>query len=494
MSLHVELSEEAAQRLQSIRRNNTISSMVIALLVVVLIGLVFGLVALKTIVKETPTFVTYQANAPEETQTQTRKVQPNLNRKPSSPSNSIAKVIVANTVNTVAVPVPDQDVTTPSLEFGDGDGFGSGWGDGDGSGFAGIPGTMSKRCSKQDRLQRLAENGGNPECEEAVVRALDWLQRTQNPDGSWCPRWQPAMTGLALLAYLGHCETPQSEKYGETVLKAITWLVDLGMRQEGKLNMSGNRVHMVYEHSIATYALAEAATFCKQIGSPVPNLNEVTAKAGQFIIDRQHDTTGGWDYSYTRNSPRGGDVSVSAWHIQALKACSHTGLAFKDLDRAMRKAERYIKDAAYPNGGFAYEVGKDRGGYRTLSGAGMLSLQMLGEGSSPQVSRSADYIRKNSKLDYNTARSDLYGHYYEVQAMMNSGGDDWKWYNDMFRDQLLRNQNPDGSWKELANGGKISGHVTAILNTPSVGPWYRTTLATLMLEVYYRFLPGTGAK
>ena len=60
----------------------------------------------------------------------------------------------------------------------------------------------------------------------AVVKALDWFQTTQQKNGSWGGGYTVAYTGLALLAYLGHCETPLSEKYGDTVTNAIIFLVD----------------------------------------------------------------------------------------------------------------------------------------------------------------------------------------------------------------------------------------------------------------------------
>ena len=54
-------------------------------------------------------------------------------------------------------------------------------------------------------------------------------------------------------------------------------------------------------------------------------------------------------------------------------------------------------------------------------------------------------------------------------------------YNKMFRDELLKAQKPDGSWDKGAGGnhGAINDHMG-------------TCLATLMLEVYYRFLPGSA--
>jgi hypothetical protein len=62
--------------------------------------------------------------------------------------------------------------------------------------------------------------------------------------------------------------------------------------------------------------------------------------------------------------------------------------------------------------------------------------------------------------------------------MMNRGGEEWKHYNGLMRDEVLKNQKPDGTW----HGG--AGH--------GAGAFYHTALCTLMLEVYYRFLPGTG--
>jgi hypothetical protein len=62
--------------------------------------------------------------------------------------------------------------------------------------------------------------------------------------------------------------------------------------------------------------------------------------------------------------------------------------------------------------------------------------------------------------------------------MMQAGGKYWKFYNDLYRDQILNNQNADGSWKAPKFGGHgLGGDVV-----------YRNALCILMLEVYYRFL------
>lgn len=495
MSLHAQLSPEAQARLNAQRRNSTITSIIISILVIVLVGLILAFILLPALVQETPTIVSYQGTSVTDENLEVKKVTNSVTRKPSAPSSAMSKVIAAATTSNTAVPVPEIDVPVLSAEFGNGDDFGDGWGSGGdgggGGGFGNIPAAMRKRCSAEDRMQRLTENGGTPQCEEAVMKGLRWLKSTQNPDGSWTGSNQTAMTGLAILAYLGHCETPLSEEFGESCLKGITWLVNHGMSQNGRLTTTGDHIQQVYEHAIATYALAESATFCKQLNITVPNLVEVTQKAGQYIIDHQHKRSGGWDYGFSVDSGRGGDLSVSAWMIQALKACSHTGIEFKRITPALRKSIDYVAERQGGDGGFGY-VGKgDHAveGYNTLTGAGVLSLQMAGKGSHAAARAGAKYIEEKSRFDYNTKFADLYGHYYEGQAMMNRGGDQWKKYNNLFRDQVLKNQAEDGSWKAPGGGQKLRAVAAdrLISNTH-----YRTCLCILMLEVYYRFLPGTG--
>jgi hypothetical protein len=403
-----------------------------------------------------------------------------------------------DSVAPISIPMPEVDATEPGFSSGIGDDFGEGDGLGTGIGsgpkWGPINGGISQRCSPEERMRRLLETGGTEECETAVVKALDWLKATQNPDGSWTGRRQAAMTGLALLAFLGHCETPLSEQYGETVLKAMVYLVNLG-GSHGKLTTDEGDRHWPYEHAIATYALAEATTICAGFNLSVPGLAEVTRRAGQFVIDNQNQS-GGWDYAYVAAGPRGGDLSITAWHIQALKACEHTGLEFVSLQRSANRAVAYVAGLQNSSGGFGYANAANPAGeldYFTLTGAGVLSLQMWDRGAQAAVRSGARYMDANTRFEYDTEFCDLYGHYYEAQAMMNRGGEQWRRYNALFRDQLLKNQNPDGSWKNPGGGGKVRAVGAEFAGGSAFSIHYRTCLATLMLEVYYRYLPGTGA-
>jgi hypothetical protein len=275
-------------------------------------------------------------------------------------------------------------------------------------------------------------------------------------------------------------------------MKGIVYLVNLGMKNNGRLSNNPTTQSWCYEHAIATYALGEATTFCKELKVDVPNLRQVTEKAGQFIIDNQNQN-GGWAYVYAK---KGGhtDVSVTGWQVQALKACSHTDINFKGMSSCITKALNYIDGCQDESGGFGYVSKKPAGegadGYHTLTGVGMLCNQMWGKAGKAGIRTAAEYILNNSKFDYNTRFCDLYGHYYESQAMMQRGGEDWKKYNDMFRDQLINNQEADGSWKVPGGTAKSIRAVGAPLMKSN--KHYRTTLCILMLEVYYRFLSTGG--
>jgi hypothetical protein len=101
------------------------------------------------------------------------------------------------------------------------------------------------------------------------------------------------------------------------------------------------------------------------------------------------------------------------------------------------------------------------------------------DGSSKNIKKGVDYIDKNTSFIWGTPSANLYYHYYNVQAMINYGGREWTKYNGIFRDALLKNQQIDGSWVQSDGHGPINTHMA-------------TCLAALMLEAYYRFLPGSA--
>ncbi|QTN31304.1 VWA domain-containing protein [Akkermansiaceae bacterium] len=160
MSIHAKLSPEAQARLASQRRNSTISSLVIAFLTIVILGLVLGFFLLPNLIKETPTIVTYKANETKADEPEPEKIKSAIQRKPSSPSSSMVKVIAATTTADISIPVPDVAVTTESVEFGDGEDFGGGWGDGMGSGKGGGASFFNQKVSAE-RIAYVIDYSGS---------------------------------------------------------------------------------------------------------------------------------------------------------------------------------------------------------------------------------------------------------------------------------------------------------------------------------------------
>jgi hypothetical protein len=83
--------------------------------------------------------------------------------------------------------------------------------------------------------------------------------------------------------------------------------------------------------------------------------------------------------------------------------------------------------------------------------------------------------------------SDLYYDYYATQVLHHMEGDMWVAWNTKMRDTLVKTQAKNGheagSWYDSVDGG---------YGPQVVGRLYCTSLATMILEVYYRHLPLYG--
>lgn len=151
MSIHA-IKPETVEKIRRQRRATFITSAIIGILSVVLVMLVLSMFLLLPVFMETPTIMTYESNASETEQLEVKKTPTNLQRKPSAPSASMAKVIAATTVSTVSIPVPDVEVASPSMDFGEGEDFGEGWGDGSGFGSGGGGASFFNQKVKAERV------------------------------------------------------------------------------------------------------------------------------------------------------------------------------------------------------------------------------------------------------------------------------------------------------------------------------------------------------
>jgi hypothetical protein len=329
------------------------------------------------------------------------------------------------------------------------------------------------------------------------MKALRWLQSQQQSNGMWgSPRYTSAYTGLALLCFLGHGETPQGGgEFSVVVTNAINALVTEGNQKQGKFISVADfskQNDSVYEHAICTYALCEAYTMTKD-----PRLEPLVRQAVDYIVKAQRPD-GGWTYKYdtSPDEPKEkeykSDTSVSGWQIQALKAAHLTGLDGMDkevrpvLDNAMKNLDRVFNEK---DGTYGYRKAGDswnKQGVRTHNLTGVAALaKLFWLGRVDKDTRAAFKDIESNDLSYTAPTCDLYAWYYDTQACFQAQGSAWQWWNSRFQDLLTSVQSTDGSWPPTTAPG-----TGKFQSDPSGdGPMYRTTLCCLMLEVFYRYLP-----
>ncbi|NOY75636.1 MAG: terpene cyclase/mutase family protein [Kiritimatiellaeota bacterium] len=369
-----------------------------------------------------------------------------------------------------------------------------------------MPALMSSRTGK-GRRKALRRYGGSSTTERSVVKGLMWLKEHQNEDGSWGEneKSSSALTGLALLAFLAHGETPTSTEYGQTVLKAIKKLVEF-------LGPQANDVQGGYRHGIVMYALAESYAVTK-----IPMLEDVLNKGMTKLIKGQN-SLGSFNYRYDNKpfEPSGGrprsDLSVAGWNYQALKAAFAAGCTSPGLEEAIDKAINVGLKRTHFNRKakrFAYTIGKNgeaTAGSLCMQAAGTLCLQLLGEGRSFQAKSGLANLETPNAFWFNwqggppTSKKKtvpkwaLYQWYYQTQCFFQgySGrGATWRKWNKMFTKELVKRQKRDGRWEspsfEFPPAKKTDGEGTRFKGIDQ--PVWATSLCCLMMEVYYRYLP-----
>jgi hypothetical protein len=354
-----------------------------------------------------------------------------------------------------------------------------------------------------DRPDRAQQGGASLASELAVERALDWLARHQDRDGRWnggtaryrdgtpvkgdhdftvhcpagetcfgeCAYWDTdtALTGLALLTYLGAGYTQTQGRYAETVGKGLDFLI-AQQKPDGDLRGPSQIVGM-YCHAMATLALCEAYALTGDSRSYA-----AAERAVAFLVrSRARD---GLAWRYAPGAPVG-DTSILGWVVMTLKSAKESGIPIPEEVSIRRGTLTWLDQVAtgQAKGLARYQVW-DRE-TPTMTAEAWVCRQFLGVGGpSPASTEAAEFLLQH---DSDRGETNLYYWYYATLALYQHGGEAWSRWNAKVRDRIVSLQHSSGhqtgSWdpdKSLygAKGGRI----------------YCTTLAALTLEVYYRYL------
>ena len=338
-------------------------------------------------------------------------------------------------------------------------------------------------------------NDGDPTTEAAVMKALRWLKKTQRTDGSWAGN-PVSNTGLAVLAYLAHGETPGKGEFGQTVELALDYLINAQTGEGDETRFRGTDGNE-YAFLIATYALSEAFGMTQN-----PNA-KIAAMKGLGRIVRNQSPTGGWDYKLNKTSTRD-DMSFAGWALQALKAGKMAGLHPDGLDECIKRAMKCLATRNFRGGGFGYTAG---GGPTGLTATGCLAMQLLGFGDQPEVKSALDYMRewrpafeKEKMAAKAPGACPQYYCYYAAQCKYQAGMGPgatpadktaWQEWNAAMKQLYPKAivtpeetvEGPDGKPRQIGYWKNADAHGS--------GDTMATCLCALQLMVYYRYLPTT---
>jgi hypothetical protein len=358
-----------------------------------------------------------------------------------------------------------------------------------------VPFIYSDR-SAENREAAALSRGGSPEAEAAVQAALEWLASSQSADGRWDAdrfgagqerrvlgqdrqgtgaRADTAMTGLALLAFLGSGNTHLQGKYKEQVKRGLEHLLN-AQASDGNLGGDAELFAFMYSHGIATLALSEAYAMTAD-----KRLETALRAAIDYSISAQHPSTGGWRYRPANKAPQDpGDTSQLGWQLMAIKSAELAGIPIPERTRlGMRRFLASVSSGEH--GGLAAYRPSEQA-TRPMTAEALVARQFLGMArENPAANEAGDYLL--GKLP-DQEQINLYYWYYGTLGMYQLQGDYWTRWNAALQKTLIPRQVKSGdlagSWDPDCLWAGYGGRV------------YSTAMATLCLEVFYRYLPLYG--
>jgi len=305
--------------------------------------------------------------------------------------------------------------------------------------------------------------------ETSVEKGLKFLKTMQEKNGAWTMGGQghPAITSLAVLAYLSAGHVPGEGPYGETVDKGIRWVLQTQTPQG--MFSQGHYTDM-YAQGICTLMLSEVVGMTDAATSK--KIRAALEKGVTVLLKAQRNSSalhkGGWRYSATGDDA---DLSVTGWQLMALRAARNVGCDVP-AERIDMAVDYVLRCREASTGAFCYQPG----GRATLActGTGLLALELTGKirHKSLEAVKAGSYVLKN--LPRWESEHFLYSIYYCSQGMFQLGQNYWEAFRPHVLKTLLDHQQGNGSW--LGNEGAFS-------------PVYTTSMAILALTVENRYLP-----
>jgi len=329
-------------------------------------------------------------------------------------------------------------------------------------------GAFGSEVSGDPLIPHTVETSGvrmmNAETQRSIDRGLRWLAARQNSDGAFgVGRGYGRNVGVVALggmAFLASGSTPGRGPYGVEVTRTADFILKASLPSGFINNTEGQSHGPMYGHGFATLFLAEVYGMCRR-----RDLREKLERAVRMIVACQNNE-GGWRYE---NVPKEADISVTVCQIMALRAARNGGI-FVPKDTVDRCIE-YVRGCQNRDGGFKYLLKRSSSSQFARSAAGVVALYSAGVYDDPAITKGLQYLKTRLPRGFFEPHY-WYGQYYAVQAMYQAGGDYWETWYSAIRDQLTRDQLPDGSWPDMTFSSE-----------------YATAMALVILQLPNNHLP-----
>ena len=294
---------------------------------------------------------------------------------------------------------------------------------------------------------------------KAIDKGLNFLLRSQVKSGRKRGAFSNsgisagvATASLGGLAMMCGGHAPGQGKFGKAIDMATEFVLN-NVRDTGYIaTRDGGARENMYGHGFSMLFLSQAYGMTRK-----REIGEKLRKAVKLTCQCQNNQ-GGWRYQPTKSDA---DLSITVCQIMGLRGARDSGVDVPDEIR--QKCIEYVKRSQNSNGSFRYTM---QGGHTTfaMTAAGVTSLYSAGIYEGEQVEKGIEYLMK---FKPNGAQQGgghyFYSNYYAVQAMWHAGGKYWDEWYPLIRDQLVKNQAAEGSWRSSEAGAEFGAAMACII-------------------------------
>jgi hypothetical protein len=298
-----------------------------------------------------------------------------------------------------------------------------------------IPAPVPAEEKKPDDIKKKVE--------ESIEKGLEWLKKTQAPDGHWEAQggqYPTTMTALGGMAFLMEGSTLKEGKYSDQIKKAVEWFLAANRQQPsgllGDVRNPTESTRYMYGHGFGTMFLASVYGE-EEDKEQREKLEKALKKAVEFIAKAQTSKkakkpegkevdVGGWGYVSAADGNNFDEGSVTITALQGLRAARNAGIPCPK--ETIQKATDYLEACTTPDGGVIYSwAGAGQAlkgqGRPPITAAAVACSFSAGQYKSELAKRWIKYCKENIPVAKGRIAHDEYQSYYFSQFMYVLGDD-----------------------------------------------------------------------